>query len=127
MICVIHKSTNERCPSLPSPLSVPCGPQNVTTSVACSSGALTVGWSVSVPGENYTAVVSTGTGDRAYCNSTQTQCTLGGLACGRSYNVTVFSVHGSCLSMPSADAIVEPSENTHWDYISHDTLGLHLP
>ncbi|XP_035277663.1 fibronectin type III domain-containing protein 7-like [Anguilla anguilla] len=99
------------CSSLPSaPIqmdSVPCGPENVRTDVNCGTGELTVGWDVSVPGQSYTTIVSTGNGERTLCNSTDTRCSITGLDCGRSYIVVVLSVNGTCLSMPSRDVVIQ--------------------
>ncbi|KAG5847415.1 hypothetical protein ANANG_G00125810 [Anguilla anguilla] len=99
------------CSSLPSaPIqmdSVPCGPENVRTDVNCGTGELTVGWDVSVPGQTYTTIVSTGNGERTLCNSTDTRCSITGLDCGRSYIVVVLSVNGTCLSMPSRDVVIQ--------------------
>ncbi|XP_071392950.1 fibronectin-like [Centroberyx affinis] len=97
------------CPSTSAPISmdsVPCIPQDVRTSVACSTGELTVAWNISVPTENYTTIISSGAGESLRCNSTDTQCTLGGLACGSSYMVTVSAVHGTCLSQRSTEVTV---------------------
>ncbi|KAJ8274470.1 hypothetical protein COCON_G00090950 [Conger conger] len=87
--------------------SVPCGPENVTTNVNCGTGELTVDWDVSVPGLNYTTTVSTRDGETTVCNSTDMSCSISSLDCGRSYTVTVLSVNGSCLSMPSRDVVIQ--------------------
>lgn len=91
-------------------LSVPCGPEDVRASVACVTGALVVTWNISVPAENYTTVISRGMGQSLHCNSTETQCTTGGLSCGSSYRVIVLSVTGSCLSLPSTEVTVQTRE-----------------
>ncbi|MED6260228.1 hypothetical protein ATANTOWER_008551, partial [Ataeniobius toweri] len=87
--------------------SVPCGPEDVITSISCSSDKLKVSWSISVPTENYTTIISRAMGPPMYCNSTDTQCTVGGLWCERSYTVTVFSITGTCLSLPSKEVVVK--------------------
>lgn len=86
---------------------MPCGPENVTASVACSSGELILTWDMTAPAENYTAIISSGMGQPLRCNSTMTQCNEAGLACGSSYSVVVFSVTGSCLSLPSEEVTVQ--------------------
>ncbi len=91
-------------------LVVPCGPEDVRASVACATGELTVTWNISVPAENYTTIISRGMGQPLHCNSTETQCTTGGLLCGSSYMVTVFSVTGTCFSLPSAEVTVQTCE-----------------
>ncbi|KAA8587297.1 hypothetical protein FQN60_016159, partial [Etheostoma spectabile] len=50
---------------------------------------------ITMDSENYTTMISRGVGQPVYCNSTETQCTMGGLSCGSSYAVTVFSVSGT--------------------------------
>ncbi|XP_067460816.1 mucin-4-like [Thunnus thynnus] len=98
------------CPSTSTPISmdsVPCGPEDVQTSVACVTGELTVTWNISVPAENYTTIISGGMGQPLHCNSTETQCTTAGLTCGSSYTVTVFSVTGTCFSLPSSEVTVQ--------------------
>ncbi|XP_008304956.1 fibronectin type III domain-containing protein 7-like, partial [Stegastes partitus] len=76
-------------------------------SVACITGELTVTWNISVPSENYTTIISRGMGQPLHCNSTGTQCTTGGLMCGSSYVVTVFSVTETCFSLPSPEVTVQ--------------------
>lgn len=91
-------------------LLVPCGPEDVRASVACVTGELTVTWNISVPADNYTTIISRGMGEPLHCNSSQTQCTTGGLACGSSYVVVVFSVTGTCFSLPSPEVTVQTCE-----------------
>lgn len=79
----------------------------MSASVACISGELTVMWDIPVPAENYTTIISRGMGQRLNCNSTGTQCTTEGLVCGSSYTVIVFSVTGTCLSLPSDEVTVQ--------------------
>ncbi|XP_025756227.1 fibronectin type III domain-containing protein 7-like [Oreochromis niloticus] len=100
------------CPSASSVVSmdsVPCGPEGVRTHVDCTTGELTVFWNISTTAENYTTVISRGTGQLLYCNSTEARCSTGGLECGSSYAVTVFSVTGRCKSLPSREVTVDTS------------------
>lgn len=105
---------------------VPCGPENVSASVACVTGELTVTWNISVPAENYTAIISRGMGQPLHCNSSETQCTLEGLVCGSSYAVVVFSVTGTCFSLPSTEVTVQACEMSRFIAIKDGdrTLGL---
>ena len=108
---ITNKTFSYEFQALLSPLlSVPCGLEDVRASVACVTGELSVTWNISVPAENYTAIISRGTGQPLHCNSTDTQCTTGGLLCGSSYRVIVFSVTGSCFSRPSTEALVQTRE-----------------
>lgn len=88
-------------------VSVPCGPEDVRASVSCGTDELTVTWNISVPAEYYTTIISSRIGQNLYCNSTQTRCTKEGLPCGNSYTVTVFSVTGTCFSLPSSQVTVQ--------------------
>lgn len=106
-------------------LLVPCGPENVSASVACVTGELMVTWNISVPAENYTTIISRGMGQPLHCNSSVTQCTLEGLACGSSYAVVVFSVTGTCFSLPSTEVTVQACEMSRFITIKDGdrTLG----
>ncbi|XP_049603206.1 pneumococcal serine-rich repeat protein [Syngnathus scovelli] len=87
--------------------SVPCGPEDVEAAMNCLTNELTVTWSISVPADNYTTTISRGMGQPLYCNSTETQCTSGGLVCGSIYSVTTVAITGSCYSMPSTEVNVQ--------------------
>ncbi|XP_054624521.1 fibronectin type III domain-containing protein 7-like [Dunckerocampus dactyliophorus] len=103
-------NSDESCLSTSTPISmdsVPCGPEDVEASIDCATGKLTMTWNITIPAENYTATISRGMGQPIHCNSTETQCTTGGLACGSTYSVTVMSVTGSCFSLPSPEATVQ--------------------
>lgn len=89
---------------------MPCGPENVTANVSCGTGALTVTWDISVPADNYTTKISRGVGQPLHCNSTDMQCTAEGLVCGSSYVVNVFSITGTCISLPSTGVTVQTCE-----------------
>lgn len=78
--------------------------------MSCGTGALTVAWDISVPADNYTTKISRGVGQPLHCNSTDMQCTAEGLVCGSSYMVNVFSITGTCISLPSADVTVQTCE-----------------
>ncbi|CAL8367710.1 unnamed protein product, partial [Boreogadus saida] len=102
---------DERCPmtsTAVSMASVPCRPEDVRTSVSCSTGELTVSWGDSIPALNYTTTItSVATGQQVHCNSTEMQCTQSGLPCGSAYSVAVSSYRSSCVSFPSANVSVE--------------------
>lgn len=95
---------------LPPLFLVPCGPTDLRASVSCATGELTVTWNNSVPASNYTTVITRDIGQPLQCNSTETQCTTSGLLCGTSYAVTVFSVTGTCISLPSTAVAVQTCE-----------------
>uniref|UniRef100_A0A3P9L382 Fibronectin type-III domain-containing protein n=1 Tax=Oryzias latipes TaxID=8090 RepID=A0A3P9L382_ORYLA len=113
--------TDGNCSSTSTPVSmdsgtaIPCAPEDVKVSVNCSTEELTITWSSSSPAEEYSAIISGGTGQPLYCNSTDSHCTLRGLRCGSRYNVTVSSFNGSCLSPPSSEvtALTSPCPPTN--------------
>lgn len=95
-------------------LLVPCKLENVNARVACVTGELTVTWDISAPADNYSAIITRGMGERLYCNSTESPCTMPGLLCGSSYMVTVFSITGTCFSLPSTAITVRTcKKHTH--------------
>lgn len=85
----------------------------MTANVSCGTGALRVTWDISVPADNYTTVISRGVDQPVHCNSTEMQCTAEGLVCGSSYVVKVFSITGTCISLPSAGVTVHTCEMHH--------------
>ncbi|XP_036410759.1 fibronectin-like [Megalops cyprinoides] len=99
------------CSSLPS------------TAIQMDSGELMVGWDVSIPGQNYTTIVSDGNGERISCNSSETHCRLSGLECGTSYMVVVFSVNGTCKSMPSSDVVFQEAPCVPTNVTAERTCG----
>lgn len=79
-------------------LLVPCAPSNVTTNLVCGTNDLTVSWDSSAAPLNYTAIVvpSDGSISPVTCNTNLTSCSLNGLQCGQTYNVSVKASSGSC-------------------------------
>ncbi|XP_015242186.1 PREDICTED: uncharacterized protein LOC107092315 [Cyprinodon variegatus] len=101
--------SNGQCQSTSTSItmdSVPCGPEHVNASVSCSSDELKVSWSISVPAVNYTTIISTAMGPPIFCYSTETECTVAGLQCESSYTVSVYSIFGTCSSLPSQEVVV---------------------
>lgn len=64
-------------------------------------------WAASALVDGYVAIMLAGSGEKTYCNTTETHCTFDGLECGESYTVVVMSNNGSCLSLPSRDSPIE--------------------
>lgn len=73
----------------------------------CADGAMLVSWSPNPDAQYFYVEAVSNTGARHHCNSSGTTCTIASLPCGRSYNVSVLSVRGSCEGKPSA--VVETS------------------
>ncbi|XP_047223920.1 fibronectin type III domain-containing protein 7-like [Girardinichthys multiradiatus] len=87
--------------------NLPCGKKYNVTVTNGDGQCQSTSASISMDSENYTTIISRAMGPPLYCNSTDTQCTVGGLWCERSYTVTVFSITGTCLSLPSKEVVVK--------------------
>ncbi len=79
-------------------LSVPCAPVNVSTNLLCGTNDLTVSWLPSTVPLNYsvTAMPMAGNISSVSCDTSNANCTLRGLQCGQTYNVSVKASSGSC-------------------------------
>lgn len=66
-----------------------------------------VSWSPNPDAQYFYVEAVSNTGAGHHCNSSGTTCAIASLPCGRSYNVSVLSVRGSCEGKPSA--VVETS------------------
>ncbi|KAL7851296.1 hypothetical protein AOLI_G00216520 [Acnodon oligacanthus] len=80
--------------------SAPCLVQNVTAALDCAANQLTVQWQGTSGSDLYTAVAASSSGHQASCNASSS-CSILGLRCGETYNVTVASSYGNC-SIPQA-------------------------
>ncbi|KAI3368520.1 hypothetical protein L3Q82_025527 [Scortum barcoo] len=120
---------DESCSSMESDMAymrtAPCAPQDVTVDAHCANGAMTVSWSPNPDAQYFHVAAVSNTGARLYCNSSGTACTINGLPCGHSYNVTVLSVRDGCASQPSAVAETSSvpcaprNTNGHLDCVSN--------
>ncbi|CAJ1072098.1 unnamed protein product%2C partial [Xyrichtys novacula] len=96
------KATDGTCTSNSSaPLrqdQVPCAPANVTTNLICGTNDLMVSWSTSDVPLNYSAVAMPLAGNISpvTCDSSRANCSLRGLQCGQTYNVSVKASSDSC-------------------------------
>lgn len=75
----------------------PCEPTNVTATLQCLSGVVTVTWGAGA-GAHYYTVLAEASGHLDSCNSTGTSCELTHLQCGEKYTVTVLAGDGKCNS-----------------------------
>jgi len=107
-LTILHPSNLPPPPPPPPPPTVPCRPKDVQTGITCGTGELTFSWGDSMPALNYTTTItSVATGEQVLCNSTELQCTQGGLDCGSVYSVSISSIHGNCRSFPSTNVGVQ--------------------
>ncbi|XP_036412774.1 mucin-5AC-like [Colossoma macropomum] len=82
--------------------SAPCLLQNVTAALDCAANQLAVQWQGTFGSDLYTAVATSISGHQASCNaSSSSSCSILGLRCGETYNVTVASSSSNC-SIPQA-------------------------
>ncbi len=82
-------------------LLVPCAPVNVSTNLSCGTSDLTVSWSSAAPvfsslDYSATAVPLAGNISSVSCQTSGANCSLSGLQCGQTYNVSVKASTGSC-------------------------------
>lgn len=79
-------------------LLVPCAPVNISTNLLCGTNDLLVSWILSAVPLNYTvsAMPLSGNISSVTCDTSQDNCSLSGLQCGQTYNVSVKASSGSC-------------------------------
>lgn len=65
----------------------------------CEARVAMVSWSMSAGTVSYVATATTLSGHAVTCETSNTFCELGGLACGESYSVSVQAWGESCSSM----------------------------
>ncbi|XP_073727799.1 uncharacterized protein fndc7rs1 [Misgurnus anguillicaudatus] len=125
---------NGQCNSLPSPAyqipSVPCQPQNVTSTLQCETNTATVTWGAgagatpciptnvmaslnctnktasvtwtgSLGATGYQVKAESNMGHRTSCNATSTQCDFTDLRCGQQYSITVVAKTIDCMGQSS--------------------------
>lgn len=71
---------------------------NISTNLLCGTNDLLVSWILSAVPLNYTvsAVPLSGNISSVTCDTSQANCSLSGLQCGQTYNVSVKASSGSC-------------------------------
>ncbi|XP_029474400.1 uncharacterized protein LOC115100214 [Rhinatrema bivittatum] len=102
---------SDQCSSVASATTelqtVPCIPQNVSSSLNPVSNTLSVSWDPALGAESYTTIATDSDGHAVSCNSTGTACEISGLECGKVYSVVVVAENGSLESSPSAPILKE--------------------
>lgn len=84
----------------------PCPPQNVTTSVGCDMGSVTVFWDESVGALSYSATLERTDGQTICCTANSTSCEVTSIPCGQMYVLTVTAEGEKCNSSQSTEVIV---------------------
>ncbi|XP_052403766.1 fibronectin type III domain-containing protein 7-like [Carassius gibelio] len=81
--------------------TAPCAPQSVVSQLLdCQTGDVQISWQSSKGAQIYYAQAKS-TDKTLVCNSTSTFCTIPGLGCGQTYNITVVAEANSCSSKTS--------------------------
>ncbi|KAK1803500.1 hypothetical protein P4O66_020926, partial [Electrophorus voltai] len=78
--------------------SGPCSPDHLTTSLDCTSGAVTVSWWPSPGATSYTAVAHGRGGFPTSCTSNGTACVFAHLLCGLAYDFAVAATASNACS-----------------------------
>ncbi|XP_044055462.1 uncharacterized protein LOC122877670 [Siniperca chuatsi] len=90
-----------QCLSKPSTtfqiVTAPCTPANVEFTYSCETGIALLSWDESLGRKSFYAQVHSGD-HMASCSTSQTDCSLSSLLCGRKYNVKVIAVADHCNS-----------------------------
>ncbi|XP_034531079.1 uncharacterized protein LOC117806306 [Notolabrus celidotus] len=97
---VVTVASNEICSSPPSSSlqveSVPCPPEDVTTSLDCSTNTAVVGWRPRGGADSYIVQALGLEEHESGCETESDSCTLPDLLCGFTYNISVIAVNGVC-------------------------------
>nr|XP_046247875.1 uncharacterized protein LOC124060678 [Scatophagus argus] len=90
-----------QCLSKPSSsfqiVTAPCTPANVEYTYSCETGIALLSWDETLGRKSFYAHVHSGN-DSASCSTSQTNCPLPSLLCGRMYHVKVIGVADHCNS-----------------------------
>ncbi|CAH2311730.1 serine-rich adhesin for platelets-like [Pelobates cultripes] len=93
---------NDECKSAKSPVleivSAPCSPLKLTASTQCSTHGASASWDPSAGAKSYTAAFKGTDGDRAFCSTNYTSCSVSGLHCGQFYNVSITAYDNNCYN-----------------------------
>ncbi|KAF4097010.1 hypothetical protein G5714_022979 [Onychostoma macrolepis] len=93
-------SYDGHCHSMPGTAlavaSVPCPPENVESSLLCSSNSAHVQWNLGAGAESYEVQAISTDGQMTGCDSTNTSCVMPNLVCGSIYNISVLAIGHQC-------------------------------
>uniref|UniRef100_A0A8C1ZR06 Fibronectin type III domain-containing protein 7 n=1 Tax=Cyprinus carpio TaxID=7962 RepID=A0A8C1ZR06_CYPCA len=76
--------------------TVSCKPQNASAQLSCDTNSAVVSWEFSDNVTRHTVQATGSDGHRIDCTSSNHSCTLSGMHCGQSYNITVTALDGVC-------------------------------
>uniref|UniRef100_A0A9J8D0Q5 Fibronectin type III domain-containing protein 7 n=1 Tax=Cyprinus carpio carpio TaxID=630221 RepID=A0A9J8D0Q5_CYPCA len=76
--------------------TVSCKPQNASAQLSCDTNSAVVSWEFSDNVTRHTVQATGSDGHRINCTSSNQSCTLSGMHCGQSYNITVTALDGVC-------------------------------
>ncbi|XP_051515678.1 uncharacterized protein LOC127418869 [Myxocyprinus asiaticus] len=79
-------------------IAAPCVPMLLNVEMDCLSDSAWLTWEESAGAELYLAVATDSDGEIYQCNSTESQCTVEELQCGRFYNFTMTASNSQCES-----------------------------
>ncbi|KAL1022755.1 hypothetical protein UPYG_G00031900 [Umbra pygmaea] len=79
--------------------TAPCAPHNINAAMDCEVNVGLVSWSMSPGALSYQVIATTLSGHAVTCQTENTFCELGGLACGEGYSVTVQALGQTCSSV----------------------------
>lgn len=77
----------------------PCAPLMLDVEMDCLSDSAWLTWEESAGAELYIATATDSDGQMYQCNSTENQCTVQELECGRLYNFSVTASNIQCDSL----------------------------
>ncbi|XP_062308247.1 uncharacterized protein LOC134012721 [Osmerus eperlanus] len=81
--------------------TAPCAPQDVSVSLVCANNTAVVTWLTSPGAVRYDVLAVGRDGDSKTCATNGTSCTLSGLPCDKTYNVTVTPFSPACEGFQS--------------------------
>ncbi|KAJ8277963.1 hypothetical protein GJAV_G00082190 [Gymnothorax javanicus] len=77
-------------------IMAPCAPDRVEVEVGCENDSALVSWSFSDGATSYAVAVIGVNGHRAHCSTEGNFCTVTGLICGETYNLSLTSTNEQC-------------------------------
>ncbi|XP_041862145.1 fibronectin-like [Melanotaenia boesemani] len=105
---IIVSASSNKCSSLRSPpkkiKTAPCVPSNVTVVPLCKVNGASVMWANSSMATFYQVTATGQDGDFATCNSSVSNCSLTGLHCGQTYDLSITASEDKCTSYPSTSS-----------------------
>ncbi|XP_051990921.1 fibronectin type III domain-containing protein 7-like [Xyrauchen texanus] len=81
--------------------SGPCAPRGVNGTLNCVTNSALVSWDVDNVAESYTVLAIGDDGQNSTCSSSNSNCNVPDLDCGKSYTFYVTASNAACLSPPS--------------------------